>query len=139
MSETISLDTNAVVAAINRRRPEIRQRVETALALGRPIVMSAIVIHELHYGIAKSERPEANLARLSAFMALGILPWPFEPEDAWEAGEIRAVLERAGTPIGPYDLLIAGQARRRGATLVTANEREFARVPGLKTENWAAA
>jgi tRNA(fMet)-specific endonuclease VapC len=48
-------------------------------------------------------------------------------------------LARAGTPIGPYDALIAGQARRRGATLVTANQREFARVPGLKTGDWAAA
>ena len=59
-------------------------------------------------------------------------------EDAEEAGNIRAALERAGKPIGPYDVLIAAQARRRGATLVTANEREFARVPGLKTEDWAA-
>ena len=60
----------------------------------------------------------------------------FDAEDAHEAGDIRALLERAGTPIGPYDILIAAQARRRGATLVTANTREFARVPGLKTEDW---
>ena len=57
---------------------------------------------------------------------------PFEPEDAEEAGDIRAALERAGTPIGPYDVLIAAQARRLDALLVTANTREFARVPGLK-------
>ena len=63
----------------------------------------------------------------------------FEPDDAEEAGDIRAALERAGTPIGPYDVLIAAQARRRGAMLVTANRREFARVPRLKTEDWAAA
>jgi tRNA(fMet)-specific endonuclease VapC len=61
----------------------------------------------------------------------------FDEEDAREAGEIRALLERKGTPIGPYDVIIAAQARRRGALLVTANEREFARVPGLKTEDWA--
>ena len=66
-------------------------------------------------------------------------PWPFESQDAEEAGDIRAALERTGKPIGPYDLLIAAQARRRGATLITANEREFARVPGLKTADWAAA
>lgn len=71
-------------------------------------------------------------------MTLGFVIWPFESEDAEEAGDIRAVLERAGTPIGPYDVLIAAQARRRAALLVTANEREFARVPGLRTENWAA-
>jgi tRNA(fMet)-specific endonuclease VapC len=69
--------------------------------------------------------------------AIGVLP--SEPEDADEAGEIRAELERAGTPIGPYDLLIASQARRRSATLVTANSREFVRVSGLKMENWATA
>jgi len=75
---------------------------------------------------------------LSTFLALDITPWPFEPEDAEEAGDIRATLERLGTTIGPYDILIAAQARRRGAILATANEREFSRVPGLKTEDWAA-
>ena len=63
---------------------------------------------------------------------------PFEPEDAAHAGDIRAELEKAGTPIGHYDYLIAAQARRRGATLVTANVREFARVPGLLLADWAA-
>ena len=62
---------------------------------------------------------------------------PFETTDADEAGDIRAALERAGTPIGPYDVLVAAQARRRDALLVTANEREFARVPRLKFEDWA--
>jgi tRNA(fMet)-specific endonuclease VapC len=141
MSETLSLDTNVAIAAINRRLPVVRRHLEAALASGTSVVLSAIVLHELHYGIAKSDLPDANNARLSALLSfllsLGIMPWSFEPEDAREAGEIRARLERAGTPIGPYDLLIAGQARRRGATLVTANEREFARVPGLKTENWS--
>jgi tRNA(fMet)-specific endonuclease VapC len=72
-------------------------------------------------------------------MTLDVTPWPFEPEDAEEAGDIRAALERSGTPIGPYDTLIAAQARRRGALLVTANRREFARVPGLRSEDWAGA
>jgi tRNA(fMet)-specific endonuclease VapC len=62
---------------------------------------------------------------------------PFEPADADEAGDIRATLERAGTPIGPYDVLVAAQARRHDALLVTANTREFARVPRLKLEDWA--
>jgi tRNA(fMet)-specific endonuclease VapC len=75
---------------------------------------------------------------LATFLALDVTLWPFEPEDAEEAGDIRAVLERAGTPIGPYDILIAAQARRRSAVLITANEREFARVPGLKTEDWTS-
>ncbi|MGA9430725.1 MAG: PIN domain-containing protein [Xanthobacteraceae bacterium] len=62
----------------------------------------------------------------------------FDADDAREAGDIRAALERAGTPIRPYDIHIAAQARRRGATLVTANAREFARVPGLAIQDWAA-
>jgi tRNA(fMet)-specific endonuclease VapC len=97
------------------------------------------VLHELWYGVAKSSRPEANAAALVSFLNLALERWPFDEDDAREAGEIRAALARAGTPIGPYDALIAGQARRRGAILVTANQREFARVPGLKTEDWAAA
>jgi tRNA(fMet)-specific endonuclease VapC len=71
-------------------------------------------------------------------LGLEVTLWPFEPGDAEEAGDIRAALERSGTPTGPYDILIAAQARRRSAVLITANEREFARVPGLKTEDWAS-
>jgi len=63
---------------------------------------------------------------------------PFEVEDASHAADIRAELEKAGTPIGPYDSLIAAQARRRGAALVTLNSREFERVPGLLVVNWTA-
>jgi tRNA(fMet)-specific endonuclease VapC len=96
------------------------------------------VLYEIWYGIRKSMRPQANAAVLATFLALDVTPWPFESEDAEEAGDIRVALERAGTPIGPYDVLIAAQARRRNAVLITANEREFARVPGLKTEDWAS-
>jgi tRNA(fMet)-specific endonuclease VapC len=134
----ISLDTNAVVAAINQRVPKVRARLEQALMDGVVVGIPAIVLYELWYGIKKSVRPEENIVRLSTFLALDVTPWPFDAEDAREAGEIRATLERSGTPIGPYDILIAAQARRRGALLVTANKREFARVPGLKTEDWAA-
>jgi len=134
----ISLDTNAVVAAINQRVPKVRARLEQALMDGVVVGIPAIVLYELWYGIKKSVRPEENIARLSTFLALDVTPWPFDAEDAREAGEIRATLDRSGTPIGPYDILIAAQARRLGALLVTANKREFARVPGLKTEDWAA-
>jgi tRNA(fMet)-specific endonuclease VapC len=133
----ICLDTNTVIAAINRRKPEVRRRLEAALAEGAAIGISAIVLYELWYGIQKSARPRANAATLAAFLALDVTPWPFEAEDAEQAGDIRATLERAGTPIGPYDLLIAAQARRRSALLVTANSSEFARVPGLRTEDWS--
>jgi len=65
--------------------------------------------------------------------------WPFELEDAEEAGDIRAELERAGTPIGPYDILIGAQARRRSALLVTANASELSRVPRLRTADWSVS
>jgi tRNA(fMet)-specific endonuclease VapC len=130
----ICLDTNAVIAAINRRKPELRRRLESAIVAGAPIGIPTIVLFEMHYGIARSARPQENAAILAAFLSLDVSAWPFELEDAAEAGDIRAELERAGTPIGPYDVLIAAQARRRGALLVTANAGEFTRVPGLRTE-----
>jgi tRNA(fMet)-specific endonuclease VapC len=133
----ICLDTNIVIAAINDRVPQVRARLLQTLFDGTAIGIPAIVLFELWYGIAKSQRQADNAADLADFLSLDVTPWPFEAEDAQEAGDIRAVLERAGTPIGPYDILIAAQARRRGATLVTANEREFARVPGLRVEDWA--
>ena len=132
----ICLDTNAVVGAINGRSPGVRRRLARSLAAGVPVGIPVIVLYELWTGIRKSARIEENAARLAAFLALGVVLWAFEPEDAAEAGDIRATLERAGTPIGPYDILIAAQARRRDALLVTANGREFARVPGLRTEDW---
>jgi tRNA(fMet)-specific endonuclease VapC len=133
----ICLDTNVVIAAINGRKPGLRRRLEVAIVGGAHIGIPTIVLFEMRYGIAKSARPQENAAILAAFLALDVRPWSFEPEDAEEAGDIRAELERAGTPIGPYDVLIAAQARRRHALLVTANMGEFTRVPGLRIEDWA--
>jgi tRNA(fMet)-specific endonuclease VapC len=134
----ICLDTNAVVATINRRRPAVRARLERAFAQGLVVAIPVIVLYELWYGIKKSLRPQENARTLATFLALDLTAWPFEAEDAEEAGDIRAAVERAGIPIGSYDVLIAAQARRRGALLVTANTREFERVPGLRIEDWAA-
>jgi tRNA(fMet)-specific endonuclease VapC len=134
----ICLDTNAVIAAINRRVPALRTRLQQAFADRLVVGIPAIVLYEMWYGIKKSVRPGENAATLATFLALDVTPWSFEGEDAEEAGDIRAAMERAGTPIGAYDVLIAAQARRRGALLVTANTREFARVPGLRMEDWAA-
>ncbi len=133
----ICLDTNIVIAAINGRVPNIRRRLMQILADGTVVGIPAIVLYEMWYGIKKSARPQDNAANLSTFLALDVTPWPFELEDGEEAGDIRAGLERAGTPIGPYDILIAAQARRRDALLVTGNTHEFARVPGLRTQDWA--
>ena len=132
----ICLDTNAVIASINLRPPTVRARLEQALAEAAPVGLSAIVLFELWYGIKKSARAGLNTLTLATFLALEVTSLPFEPDDA-QAADIRAALERTGTPIGPYDVLIAAQARRRDALLITANRREFARVPGLRMEDWA--
>jgi tRNA(fMet)-specific endonuclease VapC len=133
----ICLDTNVVIAVLNNRTSQVRTRMEAAIGRGDTLAVSSIVLFELRYGAAKSARPERNTQRIADFLAGPIEVLPFEPADADEAGEIRATLERAGTPIGPYDILLAAQTRRRDALLVTANTREFARVPRLKLEDWA--
>jgi tRNA(fMet)-specific endonuclease VapC len=133
----ICLDTNVVIAVLNDRTSPALARIEAAISAGDTLAISSIVLYELWHGAAKSARPQRNAQRITDFLAGPIEVLPFEPADAEEAGEIRAALERAGTPIGPYDVLVAAQARRRDALLVTANEREFARVPRLKFEDWA--
>jgi tRNA(fMet)-specific endonuclease VapC len=132
------LDTNVVIFAINQRRPAIAQRLDREIASGTPIFVPAIVLFELEYGCAKSRRPEQSRRTLEIFLSAGFDQPAFDIGDARAAGEIRALLELRGEPIGPYDTLIAAQARRRGATLVTLNRREFERVPGLSVEDWAA-
>jgi tRNA(fMet)-specific endonuclease VapC len=135
----ICLDTNIIIAVINQRAAPVRQRLMKTLHEGTIVGIPTVVMYELWYGIKKSARAQANTDALDNFLALDVTPWPFEPEDAEEASDVRVALERLGTPIGPYDVLIAAQARRRGAILVTANKNEFARVPGLQTQDWTAA
>ena len=136
---TYFLDTNACIALINGTPKQVRRRFQRAITQKATVLVSSVVAFELWYGAAKSQRKEANTQRLEAFLA-GPLEWSlFDDEDAREAGTVRAELEIVGKPIGAYDVLIAGQARRRGATLVTSNVREFDRVTGLKWEDWAVA
>lgn len=131
------LDTNVVIFAINERKPKIVERLHRELAAGTPMIVPAIVMFELEYGCAKSRRPEETRRALEVFLSAGFDRPAFDIEDAREAGEIRAHLEMRGQPIGPCDALIAAQARRRGAVLVTLNTREFERVPKLSVEDWA--
>jgi len=132
------LDTNACIALINGHPPQVRARFRRANTVGDVVGVSSVTAFELWYGVAKSSRRDFNTQRLEAFFAGPIDLLFFEDADAHVAGDVRAALEAAGTPIGAYDLLIAGQALRRGATLVTANVAEFARVKGLAWEDWAA-
>ena len=135
----IHLDTNAVIAVLANRPPSVRARLDAALATGAPVGLSTIVYHELMYGAAYSLRQRKNEEGIALLIATSpLILLPFDDADAREAAAIRAHLRRAATPIGPYDLLIAAQARRAGAVLVTANGREFARVPGLVVIDWAA-
>ncbi len=97
------------------------------------IGVSAIVIHELFYGAFKSARITQNLISVDS-LRFEILE--FNREDARHAGELRAQLARQGKPIGPYDILIAGQAMSRNLILVTHNTKEFGRVKGLRVETW---
>jgi tRNA(fMet)-specific endonuclease VapC len=136
---TYLLDTNACIALINGNEANVRRRFQRAVARDSMILVSSIVAFELWYGVAKSQRKDSNTQRLEAFFA-GPLEWMlFDEEDARAAGTIRAELEAIGKPIGAYDVLLAGQARRRGATLVTSNTKEFTRVSGLKSEDWATS
>jgi tRNA(fMet)-specific endonuclease VapC len=134
----ICLDTNIVISILNRRIPSLRHRVEEQARAGAKVALPVLVIFEMRYGIEGSNRRELSEQLLQRFLGLGIDVLPFDAEDAAHAGDIRAHLESKGTPIGPYDYLIAAQARRRGATLVTLNAREFSRVPGLLVTDWTA-
>lgn len=133
----ICLDTNVVIATLNNRVTGVRHRIGEQLRSGVRIALPVIVLFELRYGYAKSARRSGAELLLAAFLRQGIEILPFEADDAGHAGDIRAHLEQAGQPIGHYDTLIAAQARCRGAVLVTANTREFERVPGLLVTDWA--
>jgi tRNA(fMet)-specific endonuclease VapC len=132
------LDTNAVIALLKDEPAIFRKRLRRAVSRGAAIAVSSIVLYELWYGVARSARRRENAERLRVFLSGGIEVNAFDEEDAKTAGELRATLEGAGTPIGPYDLLIAAQALRTGATLVTANVAEFTRVPDLQWQDWTA-
>lgn len=132
------LDTNAVIAVLNNNPATVRGRLKRAMARGSTIATSSVVLYELWYGVARSRRKKENAERLQAFMSGAVRILPFQEDDAAVAGELRADLEAIGKPIGPYDLLIAAQALRARATLITANSVEFGSVRGLAWRNWAS-
>jgi tRNA(fMet)-specific endonuclease VapC len=125
------LDTNVVIGLLNDPNSKLARRAR----LEKPADMAipAVAAHELFYGAFKSQRAEHNVALVDALQFAVI---QFDKEDARQAGAIRALLASKGTPIGPYDVLIAGQAIARGMILVTHNTEEFGRVPRLRFEDW---
>jgi tRNA(fMet)-specific endonuclease VapC len=135
----IHLDANVAIALLNGRPQQVRRHFDAARDAQITIRLSSIVYHELMYGAAASARRRANEEKIALFITSGrIALIDFNEADAGEAADIRAYLRLKGTPIGPYDLLIAAQARRAATGLVTANTSEFSRVPGLQVLDWAA-
>ncbi|MFQ3168745.1 MAG: tRNA(fMet)-specific endonuclease VapC [Limisphaerales bacterium] len=128
------LDTNICIYLIKRSPPAVIRRFQK-LRVG-DMGVSAITFCELQFGVANSAKPKQNQLALMGFLA------PLEVRDFPAAagavyGEVRAHLQRKGTPVGNYDLLIGAHALHEGLTLVTNNTREFKRIPNLKVENWA--
>ena len=99
----ICLDTNIVIGVVNGRNSSLRHRLGEQMRAGTSIALPVIALFEMRYGFAKSDRREHSEQLLERFLGLGIEVLPFEPEDAAHAGDIRAELEKAGTPIGHYD------------------------------------
>jgi tRNA(fMet)-specific endonuclease VapC len=130
------LDTNVVVALLRNKPAAVRERFRTADQAGDYLAVSPVVLFELWYGVEKSTHVPENTERLRVFLSGDMDVLAFDDEDAKSAGRVRAALEKSGTTIGPYDLLIAGQALARGLTVVTANASEFARVQGLGLVDW---
>jgi len=127
------LDTNICIFTIKNRPQHVREAFNRH---SNQLCISSVSLMELIYGAEKSARPEQNLAVVEGFAArLEVLD--YDSAAASHTGQLRAELARNGTPIGPYDQLIAGHARSRGLIIVTNNLREFERVPGLRCEDWS--
>lgn len=133
---TYHLDTNVCIALINGSSPQIRARFRSTIDAGSTVAVSSVAIDELWYGVEKSAKRDFNRERLETFLRGPLDIVAFDEEDAPIAGQVRADLERGGKPIGAYDILIASQAKRHEATLVTSNTEEFKRVKGLRMEDW---
>ncbi len=129
------IDTDICIYLIKNRSAELKAKIE----MHEPykIAVSTITVAELEYGVAKSKQIDQNRLALQNFLSAFEMV-PFDDKDAEQFGVIRASLERRGQPIGPYDLQIASQALARRWTVVTNNEHEFRRVPGLNVENWVS-
>ena len=127
------LDTDICIYLIKNKPPEVQRRFRRHPL--RSIRLSTVSLFELRYGVSKSRNRRGNQAALDALLQTVEL-LDLDPAASIAAADCRATLEQVGTPIGPYDLLIAGLALSRGMTLVSNNIREFGRIEGLLVENW---
>lgn len=126
------LDTNICIYTIKNRPATVREAFRERQG---SLCISSVTLMELIYGAERSARRRDNLEVVEGFAArLEVLE--YGAEAAAHTGQLRAELAAAGTPIGPWDQMIAGHARSRALVLVTHNIREFHRVPGLRIEDW---
>ena len=128
------LDTNICIFAIKKNTAVLAQLKSHSPS---EICISSITYGELCCGVEKSQAQARNRLALTLFLS-SIAIFPFDETAALEYGQVRAILEKNGTPIGPLDSLIAAHAKALDITLVTNNTREFLRVKGLKVEDWTA-
>ena len=127
------LDTNICIYLIKRQPREVIDKFQ-GIAPGE-IAISSVTVAEMMYGVAKSQYKDKNKSALESFLApLEIVDFDFKA--AQHYGTVRAYLEKMGTPVGAYDLMIAAHALSLDLVLVTNNEREFQRIPDLIVENW---
>ena len=126
------LDTNICIYTIKNQPSEVRDSFNRHQ---EQLSVSTVTAMELIFGAEKSGAPEKNLRVIESFLArLAVLNYDLHAEE--HTAQLRTELKKQGTPIGPYDQMIAGHARSLGLIVVTNNEREFERVPGLRVENW---
>jgi tRNA(fMet)-specific endonuclease VapC len=130
------LDTNPCVVYLNGRSPVLRDRLDSVG--DQRILVCSVVRAELAFGAAKSRSPDETLSKQDEFLTR-FRSLSFDDAAARTYGPLRAMLERAGTMIGAHDLLIAAISVANGLTLVTHNQDEFGRVPGLLTQDWEIA
>lgn len=128
------LDTNICIYAIKHKPEQVFIRLQEHDPID--ICISSVTYAELVHGVEKSNAIEKNRVALALLLA-NIEIMNFDSLAAESYGKIRADLEKAGTPIGPLDMMIAGHAKALGYTVVTNNTKEFERVKGLRLENWA--
>lgn len=124
-------DTNAISAYMRGDNAKLVGKMTAAFG---ELTLSVIVLAEREFGVTKGASAHARLKLAELAQTLPVEP--FTRDDSTHYAAIRHDLESRGVGIGPMDTLIAAQALRLGATLVTRNVREFSRVPGLKVENW---
>jgi len=129
----LMLDTNICIYIIKQKPPAVLEHFKE-YRIG-DIGISSITLAELRYGVAKSGYPDKNAEALEEFI-IPLEIFPFTEDATLAYGELRAILEKLGNPIGSMDLLIAAHAVSLGVTLVTNNTREFSRVPGLNLVDW---